>query len=366
MRLEMLRAQVARTDASLVDLLAERVRLAREIGIAKLERGLPIRDPAVERDVRDRLRALAATHDLPDAVANPLAEALVNAAIIGQERDRAAAYQGEQRRIHIIGGKGRMGGWFGTYFLQMGHEVSISDLAVGPSRFVETDLASGVLAADVVLIAAPISACSDLLSEVLALEPPGVVADIASLKTPLQDVLLAAAKDGARVASMHPLFGPDLQMLSGSRLLLLDCGSPVALAQLEALFEDTSLEVVRARLEDHDRLMADSLGLVHALNLLAFMTLVRSGVPSAELERFSSTTYRKQLQTTREVALENPYLYHEIQALNPASPDLYRRLNEALVELEAAALAKDPDAFIDLMAEGRRFFTAAETEGGSE
>lgn len=50
-RLEALRGRIAAADEALVDLLAERLELARAIGAVKRELGLPVMDPAREAQV---------------------------------------------------------------------------------------------------------------------------------------------------------------------------------------------------------------------------------------------------------------------------------------------------------------------------
>ncbi|HET9985200.1 MAG TPA: chorismate mutase [Longimicrobiales bacterium] len=67
--LQALRSAIADLDRRLVELLAERVRLARRVGGAKRAAGLPTLDPAREAAVVRRASALAREHGLePEAV----------------------------------------------------------------------------------------------------------------------------------------------------------------------------------------------------------------------------------------------------------------------------------------------------------
>jgi chorismate mutase len=50
-QLSRLREEIARIDRSLIELIAERVRLAREVGVTKRAAGLPTQDPAREAAV---------------------------------------------------------------------------------------------------------------------------------------------------------------------------------------------------------------------------------------------------------------------------------------------------------------------------
>ena len=53
-RLERLRRRIRNLDAALLGLVAERMELAREVGRAKRERGVPLRDFEVEKRVLER------------------------------------------------------------------------------------------------------------------------------------------------------------------------------------------------------------------------------------------------------------------------------------------------------------------------
>jgi chorismate mutase len=61
-----LREEIERIDAGIVQLVADRVRLVREVGRIKAARGLPILDPAREAAVVTRASALARDANLPE------------------------------------------------------------------------------------------------------------------------------------------------------------------------------------------------------------------------------------------------------------------------------------------------------------
>jgi len=58
-RLQHLRGEIERIDRALVETLAERVRMARQVGAAKRELGLPTLDPAREAFIVRRASQLA-------------------------------------------------------------------------------------------------------------------------------------------------------------------------------------------------------------------------------------------------------------------------------------------------------------------
>jgi chorismate mutase len=76
--LERLRADIGRLDEALIQLLVERVRMARQAGSIKREEGLPITDRSQEAAVIQRAAALARDHGMsPDEVGRIFQEIIV-------------------------------------------------------------------------------------------------------------------------------------------------------------------------------------------------------------------------------------------------------------------------------------------------
>jgi prephenate dehydrogenase len=108
--------------------------------------------------------------------------------------------------------------------------------------------------------------------------------------------------------------------------------------------------------EQHDTYMQYVLGLSHLVSVLFFTTLERSGYAFNEVAEMASTTFYKQARTAAEVSRENPRMYHEIQQLNRHSPGLYQLVEQALHDIESAALATDSGRFEEIMERGRAWF----------
>ena len=113
--------------------------------------------------------------------------------------------------------------------------------------------------------------------------PRGLVFDLGSLKTPLRAGLEALVQAGCRVTSVHPMFGPDTELLSGRHVIFIDLGDKEALAEAQELFAPTMAERVVMDLDEHDRLIAYVLGLSHALNIAFFTALADSGEAAPRL-----------------------------------------------------------------------------------
>jgi chorismate mutase/prephenate dehydrogenase len=352
---ESLRLEIAELDRKITGLLADRLALVRRIGAAKRAAGLPVRSYATETEVLARYAQAAREQRMDPAHAVRVAREVIAAAVQEQE-GAVAASPGEVRRVHVVGGAGKMGQWLVRFFRAQGHDVMTTDPAGPVPGARSVTLAEGLHDADVVLIATPLSTAAVTLEEILGHDPAGLVADIFSLKSPVLRTLAAAAGAGRRVSSLHPLFGPSVRTLSGRVMAVLDCGNSAAADEAAALFRDTALTVTRLPLEQHDAYMQYVLGLSHLIAILFFTTLAAGDRPAGDLRRMTSTTFNRVSRIAADVAAENPYLYYEIQHLNRHSGELYELVRRSLARIEAAALAQDPTDFVQLMEAGRRLF----------
>src|SRR5207245_11646373 len=102
-----------------------------------------------------------------------------------------------------------------------------------------------------------------ILRELALRRPPGVIFEVGSLKSPRRAGLMALRSHGCRVTSVHPMFGPDTELLSGRHVVFVDLGNAPALAAARELFAPTMAEQVVMSLDDHDRLSAYVPGLPH-------------------------------------------------------------------------------------------------------
>jgi chorismate mutase / prephenate dehydrogenase len=357
LELSELRDRLTRLDAELIALVAERQRLSEEVARVKRSTGLPTRDFQRERDVLLNARAAASKLGLSPALADGLLRLLIRSSLATQEQAQVAAQgQGAGRRALVIGGRGKMGGWFVAFLGSQGYEVEIADPAGTLGTFAHrSDWQADELAHDVIVVATPLGITASILEQLARHRPPGLVFDIGSLKTPLRAGLVALRDAGVRVASMHPMFGPDTELLSGRHILHVDVGRPDAVADAQALFSSTMVEQVVTTLDDHDRLIAYVLGLSHAVNIAFFTALAESGEAAPRLARLSSTTFDAQLAVASLVSGESPALYFEIQALNDYGGESLDALADAVARLRALVSDQDAAGFARLMRRGQAY-----------
>jgi chorismate mutase/prephenate dehydrogenase len=357
MNLDELRAELTELDGQLVELVARRQALSERVASVKRATGRPTRDFAREREVILRGRNAAERLGVPPDLAESLLRQLIQSSLATQEHARVAAQaHGTGKRALIIGGHGKMGGWFADFLASQGFRVSIADPAGGlPGFDYVADWQSDRLDQEVIVLATPLGATADLLQVLAKRAPRGLVFDLGSLKTPLRAGLAALVNAGCRVTSLHPMFGPDTELLSGRHVIFIDLGSAAALSEAQALFAPTMAERVVMGLDEHDRLIAYVLGLSHALNIAFFTALAESGEAAPRLAKLSSTTFDAQLDVASRVAAESPDLYFEIQSLNEYGGESLRSLQQAVERLVAVVKARDLAAFTAIMHRGRAY-----------
>jgi chorismate mutase/prephenate dehydrogenase len=352
-----LRSELADVDRQILQLVAHRQKLAQDVGRAKDRDDHALRDFAQEKDVLERARSVAEELGISARVTEALMQTLIAYSLTLQERQRVVARGGGGgRRALVIGGSGRMGWWFSRFLMSQGFAVEVADPLPPPAELPHiADWHASPLDHDLIVVATELRTTEGILRDLARRKPHGVVFDIGSLKSPLKHALHDLAAAGVDVASIHPMFGPDTELLSGRHVILIDLGHSRATKEVRALFGSTMAEVVTMDLEDHDRVVAYVLGLSHALSIAFFTALLESGKTAGQLARLSSTTFDRQLAVAHGVAQENPHLYYEIQHLNDYGPEPLAALEHAVQQLRTAVQDGDEAGFVAMMERGKAY-----------
>lgn len=351
-----LRHQVDRTDRAITTAIGRRLRLAHSIGRTKRDAGISLRDFATEDRVlrrwRTQLRAVGVTEARSEALARWMIEESlrVQESIPGRARKRRPP--GE--RIGVVGGSGGMGRWLVEFLTDSAHEVRILDPRASPADpRTMSSLEEMLGECQMVAFATPIRATPALLEQAIDSRPEAVLFDVLSVKAPIVPIVEEGCRRGCRISSAHPMFGPSARTLSGRNLLLVSCGVREADAAVRALFTPTALTITEVPLARHDRLIAESLGLAHAVNLLFLSALASDPMTPLDLATAASTTFHRQSSLAAAVAREGPELYLDIQSLNPHSGEVYSELRAALDRLVDIVERKDLGEFRALLESGR-------------
>jgi len=315
MTLDELRTTLTELDEQLLGLVARRQALSEQVAAVKRASGRATRTSCGNgRSFFAAERRTATGHF---AGSGRIVAAAVDPVVAGdQEHARVAAHaHGSGKRALVIGGCGKMGGWFSEFLASQGFRWPY------PTRReawrASTGSTGGRRCARFRRHRPRHSAGRHVGFAGVARQTraSGLIFDLGSLKTPLRAGLEALVKAGCRVTSLHPMFGPDTELLSGDTSFssIWECG---CIAGSPGIVRTDHGRTVIMDLDEHDRLVAYVLGLSHALNIAFFTALAESGEAAMRLGQLSSTTFDSQLEVASRVAAESPELYFEIQSLN--------------------------------------------------
>ena len=362
--LDKLRASIRAKDDAILKLVAERIQLAKEIGKVKLAHNLPIKDFQVEKDVINRARQKAREIGLYEQLAADQAKLLIQYAVMAQDEFHSRAMTRGDRDHHkilVVGGRGLMGRWLSDFFDSFGHQVTLFDQAKvdragGEDRYPQkSDLAEAIAGQDFIVLATPISVTAQIIEALVKLQTKATIFDIASLKSPLIPAIEQAEKAGLAITSIHPMFGPDVELLAGRNIIFCDCQNPALTNKALALFEKTTANLLRMPLSQHDEVIGYILGFSHLHNLVFGQVLTQSGIAFTKLAEAGSTTFNAQLGVTAPVVNENQDLYFEIQAENTFTPQLIAGIRKALDQFDQSICEKDRDGFRKLMQQAKDY-----------
>ncbi|HJJ29821.1 MAG TPA: bifunctional chorismate mutase/prephenate dehydrogenase [Methanocorpusculum sp.] len=334
------RNELALIDREIMELVGRRNKIALVIGEKKAAVDEEVVVPTVEKVVVQRYVDAGKTSGVSAEAASRIARAVIDESVSlqGMIPRRAAP-----RKIFIIGGNGGMGRWLSAFFTARGHSVSINDLRIDEASYPVKDIPSGCREADVIVVSTPIGLSADILKMVFSEKNNALVFDILSTKSLIIPVLRKAADSGARVCSVHPMFGPGATSIAGRNIIVCNCGNGAAVEEAARLFNGGV--IIRMEVEEHDQVTAYVLGLSHAVNLAFTGALVKSGFSSEMLCAAASTTFRKQVAVSQEVSRENAHLYYAIQMENPWNEGAIQNLLTSLMELRSSG----EGAFVERM-----------------
>jgi chorismate mutase / prephenate dehydrogenase len=113
MTLDELRQQLDQLDGDLLSLVARRQAISREVAAAKRATGRATRDYKREREVILGVRSRAEKLGVSGDLAEDMMRLLIRSSLTTQEQASVSTHgAGSGRRAMVIGGAGKMGGWF--------------------------------------------------------------------------------------------------------------------------------------------------------------------------------------------------------------------------------------------------------------
>ncbi|MDP9122928.1 MAG: prephenate dehydrogenase/arogenate dehydrogenase family protein, partial [Acidobacteriota bacterium] len=293
--LSILRDAIADVDRALLELLRRRMELAGGIGRIKAASGLPIVVRETEDKVLTRARQQAASCGVSEKVLEDIFHAIIRGSVERQHRVGIELREQRGLSVLIVGGSGGMGSWFREFFEIAGHTVAIADPALAglppqSGRYAGADRVPDLGMYDAILLASPLGRTPEILAQLVARRPPGLLVEITSIKTPLAAVLAQAGQSGVRVVALHPMFGPGKSPYEPLTFVLAVQRDPeVERREIEPLLSHPYTRLVAVPFPHHDQLMGWLLGLAHLTNMLFGVALTHSGIDPRVLHDCAST-----------------------------------------------------------------------------
>lgn len=363
--IENLREQIRDIDTQILELCAKRMSVCRQVGEYKRKHKLPVKDYKVEKQILEKTKSKAEDLGIYPELAESMMKTLIKFSVI--EQDEIKALERSKRstdttyKVLVVGGHGNMGRWMAQFFDSLGHDIQICDIAERPpqSEFKDCpDILEGSAWADIIILATPMSECQRYLELLSKEKVKAIVLELCSLKSPILNSIQKANESGLNLVSIHPMFGPSTDFLSGKNIIICDHQkSDKAAEQVSQIFKETSANVLHLPIAEHDKYMSYVLGSSHLLNLLYGNILESSGLDLDRLMNVSGTTFNDQVDVSKTVANENQDLYFDIQTQNHESMNLIEKFEVMLGELKRQIRENDRISFKKQMSKNSIYFT---------
>jgi chorismate mutase/prephenate dehydrogenase len=348
--LGLLRQQIDELDRQVLELLARRMAVVKDVAAVKRSEGVQIRDFEREREVLDERCSRAEQLGLPPGPVESIYRQIMLAS-----RDYQAALGAAAPRtmvpkdVAVIGGAGQMGTVMARMFRELGHRVVIADLTT------DARPQDAAARADVVLISVPIQTTLDVIAELAPhVRPDALLMDITSVKQAPMAAMLQHSR--ASVVGTHPMFGPGVHTLQGQRVVVCPGRGDAWCSWLEQNLEARGLVITRASAEEHDRAMALVQVLTHFQTQVLGWALARCGVPLEQSRRFTSPAYLMELYVAARHFAQDPKLYGPIEMLNPDTKLVTAAFRQAAEDLSEILERRDQDSFNAMFVQVRDFF----------
>jgi len=251
----------------------------------------------------------------------------------------------------MILGAGKMGSFF-TDLLSFEHEVAVLEKDPLRMRFIYNAIRMQSpdeikdFKPELVINCVTLNHTIDAFKAIFPyLEPNCIISDVASVKNKLQDFY---ATCGFPYVSTHPMFGPtfaNLGYLEKENTIIITEGNHLGRVFFKDLYSRLKLNIFEYSFEEHDKVVAYSLGIPFASTLVFAATMVHQDAPG--------TTFKRHMKIAQGLMSEDDYLLSEI-LFNPRTPGQISRIQEELNVLQDIIQQKDSNAMKDYLARVRK------------
>ena len=250
----------------------------------------------------------------------------------------------------LILGAGKMGSFFAD-LLSFDHEVAVLERDPKRMRFIYNAIRMQSpeeipgFTPDIVINCVTLNHTIDAFKMSLPyLKPNCIISDVASVKSNLKEFY---ATCGFPYVSTHPMFGPtfaNLANLAEENTIIISEGDHLGKIFFKDLYGKLKLNIFEYSFEEHDKVVAYSLGIPFASTLVFVATMKHQDAPG--------TTFKRHMNIARGLLSEDDYLLSEI-LFNPRTPRQIERIQEKLSTLQEIIAAKDTARMKEFLADVR-------------
>ena len=241
----------------------------------------------------------------------------------------------------LILGAGKMGSFF-TDLLSFDHEVAVLERDPKRMRFIYNAIRLQNpeevkdFNPELVINCVTLNHTLDAFNEVIPfLSENCIISDIASVKTHLKEYY---ENSGFRYVSTHPMFGPtfaNLGNLEKENTIIISEGDHLGKIFFKDIYSRLHLNIREYTFEEHDKVVAYSLGIPFASTMVFAATMKHQDAPG--------TTFKRHMAIARGLLSEDDYLLQEI-LFNPRTSAQLDNIKSQLTHLQQIIEKRDDKA----------------------
>ena len=228
--------------------------------------------------------------------------------------------------VGIIGGTRGMGNWFAGLIRKENYTVHMC------GRKTPLGIDEMAKLCNVIVVAVPISATAEVIKHIgPLLAKDKLLMDLTSLKK--EPVELMLDNSPAEVIGCHPLFGPDLNEITGQNVILCPARGTKWFPWIKGVLEKNKLVVLETTPDKHDRMMAIVQVLNHLNTISLGMALAAADITPDEFNKFVTPLFKAKFDIVKKVLKESPELYADIITRNPDTNKMLDIYEKALADI---------------------------------
>ena len=295
------RKELDKIDREIIDLLAKRLKVVNEITEIKRRYNIPVFDKSREEQVLRTREVWGLEKGLDWHFVSDVFKTII------EESRSQQLYAPERIKVGIYG-YGNMAKTLAEIFSKAKHEVIITGRNLEKAKEVAEMLkvkhdTPEEVAREVewLIIATPPEAVANVAKALLPeMRSGALISDISSVKKGVIDNILSVLPEYIEYISIHPLFGPEIDPVGETVVLIPVKSYDYWIKKLNSIFVSMGFEVITTTPEEHDKAMA----ITQVLHHFAMLALKRSMDKLSKefgisYEGFATYSFKRTLDTIR-------------------------------------------------------------------